>query len=67
MDPWHDHDNHFLKSPGSFTEDLHSNFVISACYRDPAYEKGFVFPAKILEGAKERFIQTDFTLSALFI
>lgn len=42
----------FLQAPGEFCEDITANFAISVIYNLPQYPPGFVFPAKILEGAK---------------
>jgi hypothetical protein len=42
----------FLQSPGEFCEDLNNNFAISVTYNLPEFPPGFVFPAKILPGAK---------------
>jgi len=45
-------DEIFLQAPGEFAEDLTQNFAISVVYNLPQFEPGFVFPAKILDGAK---------------
>jgi len=42
----------FLQSPGDFCEDINNNFAISVTYNLPEFPPGFVFPAKILPGAK---------------
>ena len=52
VDPMCNPEDTFLQLPGDFCEDIKNNFAISVTYNLPEFPPGFIFPAKILPGAK---------------